>query len=149
MCKRVQGSRWNDLTDPSLTSLYSDYLQFYMNNRNLSMETMLAIRNELSSARNNFKTVFVSNYALWLLNESSGSARLNKSAITVMTMFCPFSAKIREKLVNNPRYTELLNRYNNKQQQRIKRLTNLLQQVRQKGKGVPQEILDEIEFLKR
>jgi len=149
ICKRIQGARWNDVTDPSLTSLFSDYLQFYMNNRNLSMETMLAIRNELSSARNNFKTVFVSNYAIWLLNESKGAARLNKTAQTIFVSFCPFPAKIREQLINNPRYSELLNRYNNKQQQRIKRLSNLKQQVSQRGKGVPQEILDEIEFAKR
>lgn len=29
MCKRIQGSRWNDVSDPSLTSLYCDYVQFY------------------------------------------------------------------------------------------------------------------------
>jgi hypothetical protein len=149
ICKRIQGARWNDVTDPSLTSLYCDYLQFYMNNRNLSMETMLAIRNEVSSARNNFKTVFVSNYAVWLNNESKGAARLNKTAQTIFVTFCPFPAEIREQLANNPRYTELLNRYNNKQQQKIKRLTNLKQQVTQRGKGVPKELLDEIEFAQR
>ncbi|MCL2616494.1 MAG: cyclic nucleotide-binding domain-containing protein, partial [Defluviitaleaceae bacterium] len=29
MCKRIQGSRWSDLSDPSLTSEYFHYLQFY------------------------------------------------------------------------------------------------------------------------
>jgi len=149
ICRRVQGARWNDVTDPSLTSLYCDYLQFYMNNRSLSMETMMEIRNELSSARNNFKTVFVSNYAVWLLNESKGSSRLNKTAQTIMSTFCPFTAGIRESLMNNPRYADVLAKYNNKQAQRAKRLTNLVQQVSQRGKGVPQELYDEIEFSKR
>jgi len=36
MCKRVQGIRWNDVTDASLTSEYCDYLQFYRTNRELS-----------------------------------------------------------------------------------------------------------------
>ena len=69
ICRRIQGSRWNDLTDPSLTSYFCDYLQFYMNNRSIAMQTMTEIRNELSAARNNYKAVFVNNYVLWILNE--------------------------------------------------------------------------------
>ena len=38
LCKRVQGVRWNDVTDPSLTSLYCDYVQFYRKNNLLSPE---------------------------------------------------------------------------------------------------------------
>lgn len=149
MCKRVQGSRWNDLSDPSLTSLFSDYLQFYMNNRNLSMQTMLAIRNEISSARNNYKTVFVSNYADWLLHESRGAARLNGVAINVLMTFCPFTDSIREGLTTNLRYAEALNRYKAKQNKRVQALTRVIQRVRQNGKNPPQELLDELEFAKR
>jgi len=149
MCKRVQGSRWNDVTDPSLTSLYSDYLQFYMNNRNISMQTMTAIRNELSSARNNFRTVFVSNYGVWLLNESKGSSRLNNLSITILMTFCPFSAPIRESLSTNMRYSEPLTRYNIKQQRRVQHLTRLIQKITMSGKSVPQELRDELEYAKR
>jgi len=149
MCKRIQGSRWNDLSDPSLTSLFSDYLQFYMNNRNLSMQTMLAIRNEISSARNNFKTVFVGNYSVWLLNESKGSARLNGVAINVLMTFCPFVESIREYLGNNLRYAEPLNRYRTKQTKRVQHLQRVHQKVKQGGKEIPQELLDELEYAKR
>jgi len=149
MCKRVQGARWNDVTDPSLTSLYSDYLQFYMNNRSISMPTMLDIRNELSSARNNFKTVFVSNYVVWLLNESTGSARLNAIAINIMMTFCPFSAPIRERLANNLRYAEPLNKYRAKQTRRVQHMGRVIQKVRSTGKPAPQELLDELEYARR
>ena len=149
ICKRVQGARWNDVTDPSLTSLYSDYLQFYMNNRSISMPTMLDIRNELSSARNNFKTVFVSNYVVWLQNESNGSARLNSIATTVLMTFCPFAAPIREKLANNMRYAEPLSRYRARQSRRVQHLNKLIQRLRQQGKQPPQELLDELEHAKR
>jgi len=149
MCKRVQGARWNDVTDPSLTSLYSDYLQFYMNNRSISMPTMLDIRNELSSARNNFKMVFVSNYVVWLLNESTGSARLNAIAIGIMMTFCPFSAPIRERLANNLRYAEPLNKYRAKQTRRVQHLGRVIQKVRSMGKPAPQELLDELEYARR
>jgi len=149
MCKRIQGSRWNDLTDPSLTSYFCDYLQFYMNNRSIAMQTMNEIRNELSSARNNFKTVFTSNYIMWLQNESKGMARLNSIALGILMTFCPFTAAVREQLKTNMRYNEALNRYNVKRQKRVQRLTLIIKKLSQSGKGVPQELRDELEFAKR
>ena len=149
MCKRIQGARWNDLTDPSLTSLYCDYLQFYTNNRSIAMQTMTEIRNEISAARGNFKTVFVQNYIVWLLNESNGSARLNSIVLGIFMTFLPFSAAIREQLTTNMRYNEALNRYNIKKNKRLQRLTLLVKKISQSGKAVPQELHDELEFAKR
>ena len=149
MCRRIQGSRWNDLTDPSLTSYFCDYLQFYMNNRSIAMQTMTEIRNELSAARNSYKTVFVNNYVLWLLNESKGMARLNSIALGILMTFCPFNAEIRERLTKNMRYNEALNRFNAKRQKRAQRLNLLLKKLQQQGKGVPKELLIEFEYSKR
>ncbi|MCL2247657.1 MAG: hypothetical protein FWC13_00125 [Oscillospiraceae bacterium] len=149
MCKRVQGSRWNDMSDPSLTSYFCDYLQFYTNNRSLAMQTMNEIRNELSVARNNYKTVFVSNYLYWIQNESRGMARLNNVALGILMTFCPFSAEIRDQVKNNMRYNDALTRYNTKRQKRAQRLALLTKRLSQQGKQIPQEILDELEFTKR
>jgi DNA integrity scanning protein DisA with diadenylate cyclase activity len=149
ICKRIQGTRWNDMTDPSLTSYYCDYLQFYMNNRSIAMQTMTEIRNELSAARNNFKTVFLSNYVAWLQNESKGQARLNSLVIGIFMTFMPFTAAIRERLKTNMRYNEALTRYNIKRQKRAQRLTLLVKKLSQSGKGIPQEIRDELEFAQR
>jgi hypothetical protein len=137
------------MTDPSLTSYFCDYLQFYMNNRSIAMQTMTEIRNELSAARNNYKAVFVSNYVMWLLNESRGMARLNSIVLGILMTFCPFSTDIREKLKTNMRYNEALNRYNIKQQKRVQRLMLLFKKLNQNGKSVPQELRDELEFAKR
>jgi hypothetical protein len=149
MCRRIQGSRWNDLSDPSLTSYFCDYLQFYMNNRSIAMQTMNEIRNELSAARNNYKTVFVQNYLVWLLNESKGMARLNSIALGILMTFCPFNASVREKLKTNMRYNEALNRFNVKRQKRVQRLTLLTKKINQGAKSVPQELRDELEFAQR
>jgi hypothetical protein len=149
MCKRIQGARWNDLTDPSLTSYYCDYLQFYMNNRSIAMQTMNEIRNELSAARNNFKTVFVTNYIAWLQNESKGQARLNSIVIGIFMTFMPFTSGIREQLKTNMRYNEALTRYNIKRQKRVQRLTLLIKKISQSGKGVPQELREELEYAQR
>jgi len=149
LCRRIQGSRWNDLTDPSLTSYFCDYLQFYMNNRSIAMQTMTEIRNELSAARNSYKTVFVNNYVLWLQNESKGMARLNSIALGILMTFCPFNATVRESLSKNMRYNEALNRFNTKRQKRAQRLNLLIKKLQQNGKGVPKELLEEFEYSKR
>jgi len=149
MCRRVQGSRWNDLTDPSLTSYFCDYLQFYMNNRSIAMQTMTEIRNELSAARNNYKTVFVNNYIMWIQNESKGMARLNSIALGILMTFCPFNATIREQLAKNMRYNEALTRFGARRQKRAQRLNLLIKKLQQSGKGIPKEISDEFEYAKR
>jgi len=148
MCRRIQGPRWSDLSDPSLTSEFFDYLQFYRTNRELSPDVRSSIKTELVRARNIYKAVFVSNYADWLQYESNGSPRLNKFVRKILVSYCPFSFEIREKLMLNPQFAELLKRYNLKQQQRITRLTNLIQKVSKTNKTVPQELLNELEFAK-
>jgi hypothetical protein len=146
MCKRIHDVRWNDLADPSLTSEYCDYLQFYRNNRDLSADAKAEVKTELSRANNNFRTVFVSNYADWLTYELNGSQRLNKLARKILTMYCPFVAAIRERLGTNPQYAEPLKRYNVAQQQRTKYLANLQLNIQRQGFKVPKEILDEVEY---
>jgi len=149
MCKRIQGIRWNDIANPSLTGDYCGYLQFYKGNRELSAEIKESIRDELASARNNYKAVFVSNYSSWLLYESVGASRLNKLAREILLTYCPFSPAVREKLIKNPRYTDVLNRYNMKQKQRVQRMTNLIQRVSRMTKEIPQELLDQLEYVTR
>jgi hypothetical protein len=146
MCKRIQGIRWSDITTKSLTSEICDYLQFHMSNRSLSVQDINTIRNELSSARNNFKTVFTSYYSAWLQYESRGLARFNKTLRRIMITYCPFTAAIRESLMNNPQFTNVITSYNNKQAQRAKIVSNLMQKVNRSGKRIPQELKDELEF---
>jgi len=149
MCKRVQGVRWTDITDPSLTSEYSDYLQFYRNNRDLSAEVKESIKTELTRARNNYKTAFSLNYTDWMQYEANGSSRLNRTARRIILAYCPFPSQTREKLKQNPQFSELLNRYNVKQNQRVQQLSRLINKVGQSGKKVPQELHDELEYAKK
>ena len=149
MCKRIQGARWNDMSDPSLTSEFFDYLQFYRSNRELSSETKTSVKAELLRAKNVYKAVFVSNYSDWLLYESSGSPRLNRFVRKIMFNYCPFPASIREKLALSPQYSEVLKLYELKRQQREKRLENALQRVSKLGKEAPQELLNELDYLKK
>jgi len=149
ICKRVQGVFWNDMSEPSLTAEYNDYLQFYKNNRDFSSELKEAIKTELLRSRNNYKTVFAANYTDWLLYESKGSSRLNKIARRLLLTYCPFPAEMREKLKINPQFAELLTQFNLKKHQRVQKLERLIQKVTSMGKKVPQELRDELEFANR
>ncbi len=145
MCKRVQGARWNDISDSSLTSEYFDYIQFYRKNNELSSEMKERVHLSLQRAKNSFKEMFVRDYILWILFESTGSPRLNKVARRILFTYCPQSKDIREKLKSNPLYSELLQRYDLKNTQKIHRL----EQIRQKTPASAKLVNDEIDYYNR
>jgi len=149
MCKRIHSVRWSDLSDPSLTSEFFNYLQFYKSNRDLSSEVKASIKTELVRAKNIYKAVFVANYVDWMLYEANGSPRLNKFVRKILLLYCPFVASIRERLAQNPQYADILRQYELKRSQREVHLTRVLQKIQQTGSEPPQEILDEIEYVKR
>jgi len=146
--KRIQGPRWGDVTDPSLTSEFFNYLQFYRTNRELSMDVRGSIKTELVRARNNYKQVFVSNYTEWLIYESNGSPRLNKFVRNILGKYCPFPEATREKLGTNPQYADILKRHEMNQSQRLRHLSNIIQRVNKAGFETPLELLAEVEFTK-
>lgn len=147
MCKREQGARWNDVSDRSLTSEYFDYAQFYKKNNELSSDAKDKIKNDLVRAKNNFKEMFVKDYCVWVLYESSGSPRLNKVVRNILFTYCTFSKDVRDKLEINPMYKEMIARYQIRQGQKRHRMENLIQKQRNAGKSIPEEIRKEQEFL--
>ena len=107
MCKREQGARWNDVSERSLTSEYFDYAQFYKKNNELSSDAKEKIKSDLVRAKNNFKEMFVKDYCVWVLYESSGSPRLNKVVRGILFTYCTFAKEIRDKLEINPNPAQL------------------------------------------
>ncbi|MBR1862183.1 MAG: hypothetical protein IJ796_10080 [Lachnospiraceae bacterium] len=148
MCKRVQGARWNDVTDPSLTSEYFDYVQFYRKNHELSKEVKERVKLSLQRAKNSFKEMFVMDYMIWVAYESEGSPRLNKVSRGIISKYCPFPAATRAKLLANPTYKENFEYYERKQGQKIHRMEMLIQKTKNAGVIVPDELINELEFLK-
>lgn len=147
MCKRVQGARWNDVTERSLTSEFFDYIQFYRKNQDLSVENRDKIKTEMIRAKNSFKEMFLKDYMLWVLYESNGVPRLNKVSRAILFTHCPFAVAIREKLKINPLYHELAERYEVRMGQKRHRMDNLLQKLYNLGKPIPVEIQQEKKFL--
>jgi len=146
MCKRIQGSRWNDVSERSLTSEYFDYIQFYRRNRDLTSEAKEKLKTSLQRAKNSFKEMFVRDYIIWILFEGTGSPRLNKVARRIMLTYCPFSAELSQVLEQNPLFTEIINHQLIVKGQRLHKLNVLMQKIRNSGTPVPETLEAEYAF---
>ena len=147
LCKRIQGARWNDVSDHSLTSDYFDYVQFYRKNRDLSAEIKEKIKSSLQRAKNSFKEMFIRDYTLWVLYEGNGSPRLNKVARQILYTYCPFDQVLAAKIKANPIYAEIIDRSNIKKAQRLHRLETLEKKIVASGQKVPDTLAAEIAFV--
>ena len=149
MCKRVQGARWNDVTDPSLTSLYYDFLQFYKKNPELSTDTKEKIKTGLQKCKSNFKEYFLTDYMTYIMFESKGSPHLVKNARAILFSQCPLSAPFRQTLSSNPIYQELLEAHGRSVAERCRKLDNLGKKLLSKGEPIPEAMEAEIAFIKQ
>ena len=140
MCRKIQGVRWNDITEASLTSEYNDYIQYYRKNHDLSPDAKQKVKNALTKAKNNFREVFVKDYQSWIRYESKGSFRLNKVSRDIIFRYCPFNKEIRNMLRANPMYREMFEKYEILKE-RKKRHTELWYDRYQKKGGVINEEL--------
>lgn len=146
ICRKIQGSRWNDVTTPSLTSEYSDYLQYFRKNFELSQEAKDKLHAAIKRARNNNREVFVKDYESWIKFEAKGSFRLNKVARGIMCSYCMFGVQIRSELKDNPMYQEAIKRHENQNAKKVKRLTALYNKYTANGGEITKELSDNMEF---
>ena len=149
MCKTEQGVHWNDISDPSLTSEYSDFLQYYRKNSGLNPEQKEKVKKALQKAGNNFRKVFVADYVLYVMYEANGSLRLSKVSRDILYRYCPFTFEVSEPLMSNGQYMELVNRRKNRGAQGVKPLENLIKKREHDELPVPVELFEEVEYLKR
>lgn len=147
MCKAIQGVHWNDVTDPSLTSVYCDYLQFYKKNSTLSSDAKEKIRGDLKKYSNNYRNMFVGDYLTYIRYEAEGSLRLNKTAREMLFTFCPFSKEVRQKLSDNPQFTELISRHEARISNLSKPVANAAARLRREEIPVPKELTAQLEYL--
>lgn len=147
LCRRVQGMRWNDVTEHSLTSDYYDYVMFYSKNRDLSQEAKEKVKQALARARNSYKNMFITDYTNWVLSESKGTVKLNKIARQIFSTYCPFTEKICENLLTNGAFTESIQQYNIKKKQHLFHLSKVVQKYTAQGKPVPEAIENEIRLI--
>ena len=150
MCRRIQGVRYTDITEPSLTAEYTNYLQFYKKNGNLSSDMKDRIKIMLQKARNDYKNVFVADYEMYILNEAFGLPRLNKITREILFRYCTLSKKFRKSLAANPQFQPLLERWGVTQGAKAHGIDLFVKKVKKMkpDEEVPAEIMGEVAFLR-
>lgn len=111
LCRTMQGASWNNIQLKSLTSEYSDFIQFYRKNRDLSDEKKDKLKMQIQKARNSTREVFVVDYENWIKHESNGGMVLNKPVREIMALYCPFNKEIRQKLNEQPLFRDAMARF--------------------------------------
>ena len=148
LCKRIQGARWNDLTERSLTSDYVDYIDTYKKNRDLSQEAKDRIKAAMVKHRNSYKEMFVADYLTYIQYESSGAIRHNKVVRMILFNYCPFSRVVRQgAIATNPQYVKLIERYNNKMAHERHLFEVATGRIEKAGHPIPKELRLHRDFL--
>ncbi len=140
MCRKIQGVRWNDVTEASLTSEYNDYIQYYRKNHDLSADAKEKVKNALYKSKNNFREVFVKDYQSWIRFESKGSFRLNKVARDIIFRYCPFNKAIRTELKVNPMYREMFEKYEILKDRKARHMLLWYDRYQKKGGIITEEL---------
>lgn len=147
ICRKIQGVRWNDIREKSLTSEYCDYLQFYRKNRDLSADAKDKLKTALQRAKNNYREVFVKDYSNWINYESKGSFRLNKIARDILIVYCPFAKNIRAALKANPVYQLSIPKFERDNAKKVQRLHALYDKYEKAGGEITEDLKDNLLFL--
>ena len=149
ICRKIQGVRWNDISEPSLTSEYYDFLEFYKKNRLLSSEGKEKLKSTLTRVKGSFREFFVLDYINWIRYESSGNFRLNKVSREILSRYCPFPHEIRYKLIENPMFKGIFSKYENLMIQKENKIKNSLSRYKNEGGEITQELMDTLHFYSR
>lgn len=148
LCRRIQGVRYADIQDPSLTAEYMNYLLFYRRDGYLSSEAKEHIKLSLQKARNDYKKVFMSDYLKYIQNESAGMPKLTKPAREILFRYCTFAKDLRTLRGSNPQYRQLMERWSVKQSGRIHNLDLVVRKIeRSHPEALPPEVEEERRYL--
>ena len=146
LCRTMQGASWNNIQLKSLTSEYSDFIQFYRKNRDLSDEKKDKLKMQIQKARNSTREVFVVDYENWIKHESNGGMVLNKPVREIMSLYCPFNKEIRQKLNEQPLFRDAMARFV-RERGKKKKEYDLKFRVWEKDKvRIPEEIIKTRDF---
>lgn len=147
-CRTDMGNRWNDFRYPSLTSEYTDYLQFYRKNSELTQDRKTKIRAQLQQCNNKHKEVFAKDYMDWILRESRGAMKLSRVARRILFTYCPFSAENYKALEGQTVYAEAAKKYIMENRAERKNVDMLIHKFEREGIEIPEELQNTSEYLK-
>lgn len=140
-CRTDMGAQWNNFRYPSLTSEYTDYLQFYRKNSELSTEKREKIKAQLQQCNNRHRDVFTRDYMDWILRESAGAVRLNKVTRDILYTYCPLAPELERELIQQTTYQDAARRYKVECGKREKAIMSVIRKFERMGIDVPEEVL--------
>lgn len=146
LCRTIQGTAWNDIKVKSLTSEYSDYIQFYRKNKDLSEERKEKVKAQLQKGRNNVREVFAMDYENWIRFESQGAMRLNKVSREILSSYCPFNRDVRLNLAKQGVYDEAMARFHRENYRKQKEFEGRLRHIESEDGEITEELSDTLSY---
>ncbi|MDD3172658.1 MAG: hypothetical protein PHF63_03205, partial [Herbinix sp.] len=146
LCRTLEGSSWNDIKHKSLTSEYTDYLQFYRKNKELSEDKKEKIKQQIQKGRNSSREIFVLDYELWINNESVGAIKLNKLVREIMATYCPFSKELREELKIQPQFEEAMIRYYREKLKKVREVEGRYRLLQKEKIEITPELIETLNY---
>lgn len=146
LCRTMQGSSWNNIQIKSLTSEYSDFIQFYRKNRDLSDDKKEKLKMQIQKSRNNTREVFVIDYENWIKHEAQGGLCLSKPVRAIMATYCPFRAPVRESMAEQPLFREAMAAFIRERGKKKKEYDLKFKVWEKDGVDIPEEVVRTKEF---
>lgn len=146
LCRTIQGSAWNNIQIKSLTSEYSDFVQFYKKNRDLSEDKKEKLKMQIQKCRNNTREVFVQDYENWIKHEANGGLLLSKPVREIMATYCPFAKELREKVGEQPMFRDAMAKFTRERGKKIKEYDLKFKVWKKDEEEVPKEVIDTRRF---
>lgn len=142
MTKTTMGVDWNNIAQSSLTADYTDYVQFFRKNKDLSVEVKEKLNAEFKRFRDD-RSRFIHNYRTWVLFESEGRQKLNKVARKILAKHIPFTKTIREELLRLPMFIDPVQKSINLRKKKARDLEPRYKKYRNNNNGVLPKDLEE------
>lgn len=146
-CRTDMGAQWNNYRYPSLTSEYTDYLQFYRKNTELTPEKKEKIKLQLQQCNNKHREVFARDYQDWIVREAVGAMRMNRINRGIMFTYCPFASDVAQGLLVQNAYQEAARRFMTEKRKQEQSLTVLERKFEKNGIDLPEEIRQTKKYL--
>lgn len=146
LCRTIQGSAWNNIQIKSLTSEYSDFVQFYRKNRELSDDKKEKLKLQIQKCRNNTREVFVQDYENWIKHEAQGGLTLSKPVREIMATYCPFAKELRDKVSEQPMFRDAMAKFTRERGKKMKEYDLKFKVWEKDGIEVPEEVVETRRF---
>ena len=146
LSRNMSGLVINKANEISLYVDYSDYIQFYAKNRDLSGEAKEKLKTVIKRHRNNTREIFTLDYHTWINYESNRLLRLNKVAREILFKHCPFSKSIRTNLAESPIYNPLISQLDKLRGKQCRILESRYAKLASPGNSIKPDLIENLGY---